>query len=71
MADVVVTVGGSLCTGDCDGTGAIAVDELVRGVSIALQLFSLDQCPVFDSNGDGTVTIDELVRAIGAALHGC
>ena len=71
LADVVVTVGGSLCTGDCDGTGAIAVDELVRGVSIALQLFSLDQCPVFDSNGDGAVTIDELVRAIGAALHGC
>jgi hypothetical protein len=71
LASVTVTVGGALCAGDCNGDGQVEIDELVRGIDIALDLLTLDQCPVFDGSGDGTVTIDELVRAITAALHGC
>ena len=71
LASVAVTVGGALCAGDCNGDRQVEIDELVRGIDIALGLVTLDQCPVFDGNGDGTVTIDELLRAIAAALHGC
>jgi len=59
------------CVGDCSGDGAVNIDELVRGVSIALGLSPLGQCPPFDTTGDGQVTIDEVVRAITAALSGC
>jgi len=44
---------GSTCVGDCDASGAITVDELVRGVSIALGTLPLDQCPRFDCHGTG------------------
>jgi hypothetical protein len=47
------------------------VDELVRGVRIALGESTLDECPEIDGNGDGDVTIDELVNAVGSALTGC
>jgi hypothetical protein len=61
----------STCLGDCDGDGVVAVDELVRGVNIALNLQPLDSCPAFDRDASGTVSIDELVGAIRNALHGC
>jgi hypothetical protein len=69
LAFVTVTVGGVICAGDCDGSGAVDIEELVRGVDIALDVFALDHCPAFDTSADGAVRIDELVRAI--ALHGC
>jgi hypothetical protein len=59
------------CVGDCDGDGAVTVDELLTGVSLALGLLSLVACPPFDFNGDGWVTIDELLSAVNAALSGC
>jgi hypothetical protein len=49
----------------------VTIDELIKGVNIALGIFNLDQCPPFDSNSSGSVTIDELVRAVNAALGGC
>ena len=61
----------STCVGDCDGTGAVTIDELTRGVNIALGDVSLEQCPSFDRNGDGDVTIDELLAAVGYALAQC
>jgi hypothetical protein len=68
-----VVSSGSLvpCTGDCDGNGSVSIDELVRGVSIALGNASVDDCPTFDSNGDGLVTVAELVEAVNFALDGC
>ena len=54
--------------GDCNGDGAVTIDELVTGVAIALGVTPLAQCPPFDANGDGVVSIDELVRAVAAAL---
>jgi hypothetical protein len=59
------------CTGDCDGNGRVAVDELVRAVGISLDTTSVDQCPSADHDGDGRVRVDELVTGVGHALHGC
>jgi hypothetical protein len=59
------------CAGDCNGDGAVTVDELIKGVNIALGTAPLDQCPSFDANGDLVVTVDELIRAVNNALAGC
>src|SRR5262249_6208983 len=52
--------GGSAIVGDCDGSGTVSINELIRGVAISLALQPVDRCPVFDRNRDGRVTIDEL-----------
>jgi cysteine-rich repeat protein len=57
--------------GDCDGNSSVSIDELVRGVNIALGSAHLDQCAQLDGDGNGRVTIDELVRAVRYALEGC
>ena len=59
------------CAGDCDGSGAVGIDELVRAVSIALGVRPLSLCDAIDVNGDGMAAINELVRAVNAALLGC
>jgi hypothetical protein len=59
------------CRGDCNGDGLIAVDELVRGVNIALGNSLLSTCPQFDDDGDGRVSVDELILSVAAAVHGC
>src|SRR5882724_11862209 len=45
-----------LCVGDCDNSGAVTVDELIKGVGIALGTLPLDQCAQFDCNGTAQVT---------------
>jgi hypothetical protein len=60
-----------VCPGDCDGSGAVTVDELVRGANISIGETPIDDCPSFDVNGDGAVTVDELIAAVNAALFGC
>lgn len=59
------------CTGDCDASADVTVDEIVRGVNIALGGESIDRCLPFDRNGDGLVTVEEIVDAIQRALDGC
>jgi ELWxxDGT repeat protein len=59
------------CLGDCDGDGTVTVDELLRGVNLALGSSPLSACPAFDLDGGGTVTIDELTAGVGSALNGC
>jgi len=49
----------------------LTVDELVKGVNIALGNSALSECPEFDSSEDGRVTIDELIKGVNAALQGC
>ena len=65
------TSGVSVCTGDCNDDRRVGIDELIRGVNIALNTQLLDQCRVFDNNGDGKVAINELVAAVNNALIGC
>ncbi|HVN83855.1 MAG TPA: hypothetical protein VMW17_03325 [Candidatus Binatia bacterium] len=59
------------CVGDCDANGRVSVDELVRGVDIALGPEAVSACAAFDYNHDGRVSVDELVLAVDAGLHGC
>lgn len=63
--------GGADCVGDCDGDARVTVDELVRGVGIALGGAAADTCVSFDRNADGAVSIAELVAAVAAALGAC
>jgi len=62
---------GDVCLGDCNNDGFVTIDELVRGVNIALGTALVDECPAFDGDSGGSVTIDELVRGVNAALEGC
>jgi hypothetical protein len=59
------------CLGDCNADGTVTVDELIKGVNIALGTQRLSACTQFDGNGDGVVTVDELVKAVSKALNGC
>lgn len=61
----------SSCPGDCDADGAATVDELVRGVAIALGNREIASCGPMDADEDGTVTVADLVRAVRSALCGC
>lgn len=59
------------CVGDCDGNAAVAINELIRGVRIALGESTVGDCPAFDGDDNGSVSINELVGAVAAALEGC
>jgi hypothetical protein len=61
----------SSCVGDCDGNRNVAINELIRGVNIALELAPLTACPVFDADDNGRVSISELIVAVNNALDGC
>lgn len=68
---LVSAAAGAVCTGDCDGDHRVAVNEPIRGVTIALGNAPLSTCAAFDANGDTVVSIDELIAAVRNALHGC
>lgn len=59
------------CPGDCDGSGQVAVNELVTAVGIALGEQPLEACLTADVGGDGDVGVAELVAAVNSALAGC
>src|SRR5262249_38468410 len=59
------------CPGDCNGDGMVTIDELIKGVSILLEIIGFPSCPAMDVDGNGTVAINELVAAVNAALSGC
>lgn len=59
------------CAGDCNTDGAVAINELIVGVNIALGAAEVSACASFDTNGDGTVVINELIAAVNNALNGC
>ncbi|GIW45916.1 MAG: hypothetical protein KatS3mg077_3198 [Candidatus Binatia bacterium] len=59
------------CLGDCNRDGEVTVDEILRGVNIALGNASLETCQPFDRDGDGGVSVDEIVAAVGLLLTGC
>jgi hypothetical protein len=59
------------CVGDCSHDGTVTVDELIKGVNIALGALSISECESFDTDESGTATIDELLSAVNNALSGC
>jgi len=67
----IVRVDDIVCVGDCDGSGKVTVEELVKGVTIALGNAELSTCPEFDCNQESKVSVDCLVKAVNTALKGC
>src|SRR5262249_4578515 len=59
------------CPGDCNSNGSVTIDELIKGVNIALENAPVAACAAFDTNHNRAVTVDELVRAVSSALSGC
>lgn len=59
------------CTGDCNGDRSVDVEELVRGVDIAVHDSAPADCVAFDANDDGRLAVDELVGGLQNALDGC
>jgi hypothetical protein len=71
MAVAACAVSAAACPGDCDSSGDITIDELVRGVNIALGNAPVADCSACDTDASGDVTIDEIIAAVNAALNGC
>jgi hypothetical protein len=59
------------CAGDCNGDGAVSINELVLAVNISAGTTPVPACQAADRNRNGVVTIDELVAAVGNASGGC
>jgi hypothetical protein len=60
------------CTGDCDGSGAVTVDEIVTMIRQALGAAGDGVCPAGDRSADGEVTVDEIATAVHNLLvDGC
>ncbi len=70
-ADPTSLPGPQACAGDCDTDGTVTVDELLRGVDIALGNQALAVCPAIDTSGDLAVSVDEIIQAVTTALEGC
>jgi hypothetical protein len=49
----------------------VEINELIRGVNIALGNAAVGTCSAFDIDGSGGVTINELIAAVNSALNGC
>lgn len=62
---------GGVCTGDVDGDGRVAVNEVIAGVGAALGRTAAAAVSAFDRNGNGAVDIAELIAAVANALRGC
>ena len=71
VASATSTPTGGPCAGDCDGSGSVAVNELILGVRIALGEEPLSVCPVFDRDEDNSVSVNELIAGVNNALSGC
>ncbi|MGD9764315.1 MAG: hypothetical protein AB7V27_11415 [Candidatus Binatia bacterium] len=61
------TVSPAACLGDCDGNGAVAVNELVLAVNIVLEVAEPSAC----SSYPPPVTVSSLVTAVNNLLRGC
>jgi hypothetical protein len=60
------------CTGDCDASGRVTIDELVLGTRIALGLEDAQACEaLFSGCGASGVCIDDLVRAVSNSIGSC
>ncbi len=61
-------LGGPVKVGDCNRNRKVTIDELIRGVDIALGNLPVSECTPFDRVVDGRVTVDELIRGVRNAL---
>jgi hypothetical protein len=59
------------CVADCNQSGNVSIDEVVRAVRIALAPRLLGSCEQADPDGDGLARVDELLRAVASSVDGC
>ena len=59
------------CAGDCDGSGAVDVTEIIKMVNIALGTASVDTCTAGDVDGNGSIDVTEIIQAVNKALNAC
>lgn len=60
------------CAGDCDGSGVVTVDEVVRAASFALDNGTPPYtCPSLVRSGSLAVTVDGILATAANALGGC
>lgn len=59
------------CVGTCHGGGAVAVNDVLIMVNVALGNTPAAACSPGDANADGEITINEIIAAISNALYGC
>ena len=59
------------CIGDCDTSGAVAVNELVTMVNIALERAPMNTCVAGNMDGNAQITINEILTAVNKLLGGC
>jgi hypothetical protein len=59
------------CVADCNGDGAVTINELLTAVGMALNTAAVQACPVVDGDDSGDVLVHELIAAVQAALEGC
>jgi subtilisin family serine protease len=67
-AEVTATATMLPVPGDCDGGGAVTIEELITAVNIALDRLQTSACEAADRDTDGRVGIAELIGAVAAAL---
>lgn len=60
-----------VCLGDCNADRRVTIEELIRGVNMALGYLPIEACACFDADTSGRVTINEIVRAVNNAQVGC
>ena len=59
------------CAGDCDGDGAVAINEIVTLVSIALGQAPIGMCEAGNADGNQQIAINEILTAVNRVLSGC
>jgi hypothetical protein len=69
--------GAPLCVGDCNDSGSVTIDDLIRMVNIALDLQPIcpseggGGCLAGDSNCNCEITVEEIIQAVNNDLNGC
>ncbi len=59
----------SACTGNCDSTCSVTVDQIISMVNITVGAVPISACRAGDTNGDGAITIEEITAAVGDAIN--
>src|SRR5512139_626226 len=59
------------CTGDCNTSNSVTVDEILVMVNVALGQAQVSACPAGDANHDNAITVDEILAAVNFALTEC
>ena len=62
---------GSVCSGDCDASGDVTIDEVLRTLAVALGGAPISACAAAERNADGVVSVEEVVFSLQMALQGC